>query len=305
MALEANSGVAAAKRVSVMVGSRSVPLLASRPEVDGARSPWNGLIVEKHRVGAIEVPEHEHPTFCLHLQTSGPVAMDWRSFGKTGHVRSGAGSLIMIAPGTRDSLLWHGPSQRIVASVEPALLTQAAEQIGVRGKWDFENRWTFEDEQLRLLLTEMEREMSAGWAMGSLYGDLLGMSLSIALIRKYGNIAAAPALMKGGLSRPALRDVLGYVEANLERDIRLEELAAVAGLSTFHFARSFRVSVGVTPHQYISNLRVERAKDLLMKPEWSVQQVASAVGFVSASHFAKVFRGVMGVSPTEWRLDRS
>jgi AraC family transcriptional regulator len=293
--------VSAAKRVSVLVGSRSVPLLSSRPEVDSARSPWNGLILEKHRVGAIEVPEHEHPTFCLHLQTSGPIEMDWHSAGKSGHVRSGAGSLIMIAPGTRDSLLWHGASQRIVASVDPALLTQAAEQIGLRGRWDFENQWSFQDEQLRLLLTEMEREMSTGWMMGPLYGDLLGMSLSIALIKKYGHATTLPPPIKGGLSHPSLRQVLAYIEANLESDIRLEDLASVAGLSTFHFARSFRTSSGITPHQYIVNMRVQRAKTLLLKPEWSVQQIASAVGIGNASQFAKLFRAATGVSPTLWR----
>jgi AraC-like DNA-binding protein len=87
------------QRVSVMVGDRSVPLLPGRPLTHSAQSPWTGIILEKHRVGAVEIPEHEHHTFCLHLQTSGPVEMDWHSQGRTGRLNTGAGNLIFLTPG--------------------------------------------------------------------------------------------------------------------------------------------------------------------------------------------------------------
>jgi AraC family transcriptional regulator len=292
---------AMSKRVSVLIGNRSVPLLPGSPVMDSSASPWVGLNLERHRLGAIEIPEHEHRTLCLHLQTSGPVAMDWQSAGRSGHVRSDAGSLILLAPGTRDSLLWHGPSQRLVVSVEPALLTQAADQLDLKTHHDFENRWSLQDDQLRLLMTEMDREMTSGWQMGSLYGDLMAMSLSIALVKKYNHFATIPAPMRGGLSRANLRNVMAYIDANLERDLRLEELAAVAGISVFHFARSFRESLGQTPHQYIVQKRIQQAKLLLARPEWSMGQIASAVGLTSAGRFAKIFRAVTGASPTEWR----
>lgn len=290
-----------AKRVSVLVGTRSVPLLPGRPLIDNSRSPWTGLVMEKHRLGAVAIPVHEHDTFCLHLQTSGPVEMDWHSSGRSGRVHSGVGNLIFLSPGTRDSMLWHGSSQRIVTSIQPALLRQAAEQMELKGLYDFENQWSFQDEQLRLLLTEMDREMAAGWPMGALYGDLLGMSLSIALLRKYGQTSSALVPIKGGLSQPRLKQLLAYIEENLNREIRLQDLADLARLSAFHFARSFRQSVGATPHQYIVQRRVQRARELLLRPEWSIEQVASATGFAGASQFSRVFRQSVGVSPTEWR----
>lgn len=289
------------KRVSVLVGARSVPLLPGRPLTDSSRSPWSGLVMEKHRVGAVEIPVHEHDTFCLHLQTSGPVEMDWNSSGRSGRIRSGAGNLIFLTPGTRDSLLWHGPSQRIVTSLQPSLLRQAAEQMELKGLCDFENQWSFQDEQLQLLLSEMDRETAAGWPMGSLYGDLLGMSLSIALIRKYGHTSSPLVPLKGGLSQPRVKQVLAYIEEHLDHELRLQELSALAGLSPFHFARSFRQSVGATPHQYILQRRVQHAKELLLRPEWSIEQVASATGFAGASQFSRVFRQSAGATPTEWR----
>jgi AraC family transcriptional regulator len=289
------------RRVSVIVGPRSVPLFPSQPLIDSGASPWRGLVLEKHHVGAIAIPTHEHDTFCLHLQTSDPVAMDWSSGGHHGHLTTGPGNLILLAPGTRDSIVWHGASDRIVASIDPGLLHQAAEQLEIKGTCEFQNRWSFQDEQLRLLLTEMEREMNSGWAMGQLYGDLLGMSLSVALIRKYGETSSLPMPLRGGLSRSDLRKVQAYIDEHLAQDIRLHHLAEVTGLSIFHFARSFRESTGVTPHQYVLHRRIEKAKLLLRRPEWTVQQIASATGFTDASRFAKTFRRSTGASPGVWR----
>lgn len=289
------------KRVSVLIGSRPVPLFPSHPVMGSKHSPWAGLILERHHHGTVAIPEHDHATFCLHLQTSRTAAMDWHSSGKTGHVRSGAGNLIFLVPGTRDSLLWHGHSQRIVASIDPSLLRDAAEQIGLRSLCDFETCWSFEDKQLAHLLTEMDREMASSWAMGSLYGELLSMSLSIALIKKYGRVSSVSVPLRGGLSRPRLKQVRDYIDENLHRDLRLKDIAALAGLSLFHFARSFRESSGVTLHQYIVQRRVDRAKLLLLKPEWTIEQVASASGFSGGSQFSRIFRQTTGATPRTWR----
>jgi AraC family transcriptional regulator len=61
----------AAKRVSVLVGGHAVPLLPGHPVMDSAHSPWAGLFLETHHLSAVVIPEHEHATFCLHLQTTG------------------------------------------------------------------------------------------------------------------------------------------------------------------------------------------------------------------------------------------
>ena len=290
-------------RVSVMVGDRSVPLLPGNPIIHSANAPtpWTGLILEKHRVGAVEIPEHEHHTFCLHLQTSGPVEMDWHSHGRSDHLNTSAGNLIFLTPGTRDSLLWYGPSQRIVASIDPSILVKAATQLELNQLPDFDNLWSFQDDQLRLLLTEMEREVTSGSATGPLYGDLLGLSLSVVLIRKYGHAPATPALHKGGISKPRLKHVIDYIATNLSSEIRLEDLASIAGLSVFHFARAFRESTGVTPHQYVLQRRVDTVKTLLRSRDWNLEAIASAAGFADASHLTKAFRRNTGTTPTTWR----
>jgi AraC family transcriptional regulator len=278
-----------------------VPLLPGRPIRDSTQSPWSGVYIEEHNLGAVFIPEHEHATFLLHLQLNELVRMDWHSSGRTGRQITGAGNLIFLTPGTRDHLLFHGPSRRIVISVDPALIRQRADDLELKCVPEFDNRWAFQDEQLRLLISEMEREMSSGWAMGSLYGDSLSTAFTIALVKKCGEAVLGSPQFKGGLSPSRLRRVLSYMHENFRRDIRLSELANIAGLSDYHFARSFRQTTGATPHQYLSQIRINHAKSLLLRRHWTVLQIAGAVGFADASRLSKVFRANTGVSPAEWR----
>ena len=107
-------------------------------------------------------------------------------------------------------------------SVDPVLIKQGADDLDLKGLPDFANRWAFQDEQLRLLITEMEREMSTGWARGSLYGDSLSTALVIALIKKCAKPALPCPQLKGGLSPGRLRRVTAYIHENFQRDIRLQ-----------------------------------------------------------------------------------
>jgi AraC family transcriptional regulator len=289
------------RRISVVANNEVVPLFSGSPMRDSRFSPWNGLVVETHSVGAIEVPEHQHPTLCLHLQTKGQVEMQWSCDGKEDKQTMSAGSLILLKPGAKDTLKLSRPSYRTIVSIEEPLLSRASTELEMRGELSFQNRWIFEDKQLRLLLMEIEREMEENWIMGPLYGDLLGMSLSLALVKKYGHVALPRQHAQGGLSRARLLRVLDYINDNSHRDVRLSELAEVAETSRFHFARLFRECMGVPPHQYLMQQRIEKAKLLLRTPRHNVNRVAAATGFTNASHFAKAFRRIVGVSPSDWK----
>ena len=288
------------RRISVIRNEKIVPLFPAWPVKNSAGSPLSGMIIETHSLGAIEVPEHEHSSFCLHLQTSGPVEMEWWSEGKHGRESHGPGSMILVTPGTRDKARWNRPSQRVVLSIDESYLLRAAQELG-KGHLAFENQWAFENRQLYFLVTELRREMETGWETGPLYGDHLGMALSIALIRNYGRDANGSAVPKGGISRVRLRRVLDYIAANAHEEITLDDLARVANMSRFHFARQFRSSTGVPPHRYVMDQRLQAAKALLRLDNRSVSDIAYETGFKTPSHFTRLFRRYVGVTPSEWK----
>jgi AraC family transcriptional regulator len=98
-----------------------------------------------------------------------------------------------------------------------------------------------------------------------------------------------------------LRRIKELVDAKMEDDLGLDEMAKSVGLSTAHFARMFRKSTGETPHQFVLRQRIERAKTMLRSPDARVLDVDVACGFKTQQHFAQVFRDVCKVSPTEYR----
>jgi AraC family transcriptional regulator len=296
-----SSQVTDLRRLLVRAGDRRVPLFQEKPLFDSQQSPWTGLIVEGYQHQACEIPVHDHETLCLHFQTSREVELEWFHSGRTGRVPSVLGNMMLLPAGTRDSVIWHGGTQRVVTAIEPALLKDVATQMELKGLCEFDLCWAFQDEQLGSLLKEMRRETKAGWPMGGLYGDLLGMALSVVLIRKYGKLSNYIPNLKGGLSRHHMKLVMAYIDENLERDIRLQELAGLTALSQFHFARSFRETSGDTPYQYILQRRIQRAKHLLMKTNTSIADVAKVTGFSNSSQFARMFKKMVGQAPLSWR----
>jgi transcriptional regulator of acetoin/glycerol metabolism len=105
----------------------------------------------------------------------------------------------------------------------------------------------------------------------------------------------------GGLSPGSMRRVREYVEMHLGESIDLSMLAGVAGLSVHHFARQFKQSSGVTPHVYITQRRVERAQEMLVKTDLPLAEIAFAVGFFDQGHLARHFRHMLGTTPREFR----
>jgi AraC-like DNA-binding protein len=98
-----------------------------------------------------------------------------------------------------------------------------------------------------------------------------------------------------------VRRVREYVEVHFGESIDLSLLAGVAGLSVHHFARQFKQSAGVTPHLYLTQKRVERAREMLVQTDLSLAEIANAVGFFDQGHLARHFRQMVGTTPREFR----
>jgi transcriptional regulator GlxA family with amidase domain len=117
-------------------------------------------------------------------------------------------------------------------------------------------------------------------------------------------IAAAVRLhmpARGGLPPRALRRIREYVTAHLEENISIQALAAIVGLSMYHFARAFKQSEGVTPHRFLLQCRVRRAQELLAGTELPLSEIALVAGFSDQSHCARRFREFVGVTPSRYR----
>jgi transcriptional regulator GlxA family with amidase domain len=113
--------------------------------------------------------------------------------------------------------------------------------------------------------------------------------------------AQLPALMRGGLTPKKHRRVREHIEAHLEHRISIQDLAGIAGLSMHHFARAFKRSEGVSPHNYLLHRRIQRARALLASTDVAISVIAVACGFSDQSHCARRFKERVGVTPARYR----
>lgn len=156
---------------------------------------------------------------------------------------------------------------------------------------------TFPDPLLSQLMRTLAEEIRDG-DVDRLLADSLIAALVMRVGQRFGT--AAPA-RSPDLPRPRLRRVLDYIEAHLEQDLTLAELAGVACLSPSHFSRAFKLALGTGPHRYTVQRRVERAKELLRHTGNGLAGIAAATGFADQSHFTAAFRREVGVTPGRFR----
>ena len=116
---------------------------------------------------------------------------------------------------------------------------------------------------------------------------------------------AAVLTARPGLAPWQIRRVLTYIDANLDTSIMNRDLAAIAGLSVFHFNVTFRNSVGDSPHEYLIRRRVERAQGLMLSTEKPLSEIAAECGLADQAHLTRLFRRIAGESPAAWRRARS
>lgn len=242
-------------------------------------------------VGYDALPDHR-----IKLHIGGPVAGACRlhNFLYT------RGDLDILPAGITD--VWHeeAPSTSVVVRMPPVLLKRTAEEMGLPPERAvLDQRHQFRDARIEHVAWALDAERRAGFPNGRLYTDSLGTALAVQLLA--GQEAAAGAASTQGLTRPQLRRVTEFIEANLDGDLSLAALADIAGLSASHLKTQFKRSIGLPVHEYVVHRRVDRARGLLLRSEMPASMVALESGFSHQSHMARCMRRVLGVTPGEVR----
>jgi AraC family transcriptional regulator len=134
-----------------------------------------------------------------------------------------------------------------------------------------------------------------------LFVEHVGYAVCAHIAQAYGGMRPGSMTRRGGLAAWQARRAKEMLTANLNGAIALADIARECRLSVGHFSRAFRQSMGVAPHSWLLNRRVELAKDLLRDREAALSQVALRCGFADQSHFTRVFTRRAGVSPGAWR----
>ncbi|MDR7142151.1 AraC family transcriptional regulator [Rhizobium sp. BE258] len=173
--------------------------------------------------------------------------------------------------------------RRLMEDIDPSRLADA--------------RLLFHDERVMALANLIGAECLNQQPLHDLYGDGLCLSLIIDVLK----LTKAQPRKRSKLATWQLRRTTDFIEQNCLRNIRLEELANLTGLSQSHFSHAFKASTGIAPHQWQTNARVEKAKRLLLQGDFSLPAIAADTGFSDQAHFTRVFRKTTGATPALWK----
>lgn len=181
--------------------------------------------------------------------------------------------------------------------VHPTLLQNAATEVAGREKGlPFFPTPLVTDKHLKKLVLESCIALEDATASVLEQESRVLNTLAQLLIRYAEN---SPTLQPLGWERQPVKRVRDYLEDNYAENVSLEQLASIACLSPFHLSRVFRKEVGLPPHAYQTQVRVNRAKTLLSRG-WSIGRVALEIGFASQSHFGLHFKQRVGVTPGQY-----
>jgi AraC family transcriptional regulator len=267
-----------------------------------AAQAWPGLRVERYQLEAMEMPAHfhEHHLLLLH-QGSQPVRSRRRTGSQVEEAEFRAGDAGLYPGGEYGPLAWDGPTDIIHLHLDAHLLEARARQSLDLTHFALRDRFRFEDGLLSQLGRQLLLAAGTETTLGQLYVESLATALTYHLIEHHATYERRIGGTGARLSAAVLARLDAYLEASCEQPITLEQLAYLANLSVFHFARRFKLTTGRAPYQYVLEWKIRRAQQLLRAGELPIAAVGDALGFASPTHFSAAFKRAVGQSPREFQ----
>ncbi len=272
-----------------------------------ASSGWDSLHIELHQQPKFEVAEHQHTMHVIACglpnapEDRGLVGERWLA-GKQETERRQLGDIAIIPAGISHRCNWNTTVQFGILAIEHSLLQQIGQDWINPDRIELRPQFMRErDDLIQGIFTTLSAELEASGIGSNLLVDSLKTTLAIHLLRNYCTTLPRLSSYADGLSAAKLALVKDYINSHLDQDLKLTELSAIVQISPYHFLRLFKKNLGITPHQYILQCRLDRAKYLLRSSNLDIAQIALRVGFCDASHLNRYFKNSLGMTLNQWR----
>lgn len=263
---------------------------------------WPGLRIHRAHVKPGRMLEHANPFHEINVSLGGRLTTERHSAtGRRVFNHSSKNNLCITPAGQSISAYWDRPIDNLGISLDKDFATNAALENGFSTNFEFMEINSQSDRLMQSIGLSLLDISATDSPVDRLYADSLINSLTLHLLANYSTAKTEKHTETGGLSGYKFRCVTEYLEAHLDDDISLNEIAAIADLSPSHFSRAFRKTTGQSPIQYLMQRRLERAKELLALPNIPLVEVGLLSGFKNQSHFSTLFRKYTHLTPRNWR----
>jgi AraC family transcriptional regulator len=266
---------------------------------------WDSALVGHHRIPKGERPETVSDQHVLWLWTTSLSSEYLGPGGRFVRCSKGPGAITVTPVGLQPTLHSYTDAEAISCALNANFVGNLLSELERRPTAEFIFRPNLQDSAIPRLIKLLLEEARAGAPSGKVYTDSLTHALAIRYVqlgervwheKVHSTVSALPPHV--------LKRVLERIEHSFQSEISLASLAQEAGYSRGHFLKMFRASMGMTPHRYVLQRRVEHARSLLKRREISIIDVAAGCGFSSQAHLTQVFRQHLGVTPGDYRRNR-
>ena len=263
---------------------------------------WKSFVIERRTILPGEKPELNLQHHFLILW-DGHVAEGEIAFrgGRFAPFKKYPNTVTTCPPGIRPAVRSQSRQEVIVGALHPDFIRGIEEELDNRPSGTFQQLYGTNDPDLRNLLFLLLKESETGGRYGTLYAESLMAALATRLLYA-ARLKKLPANTgESPLPRRPLRRVLERMEASLSANLDLAALAAETSYSRAHFLRMFRAATGQTPHRYLMELRLGRARALIASGSMPLIDIAATCGFSNHAHLTTAFRSRFGVAPSAYR----
>jgi AraC family transcriptional regulator len=258
----------------------------------GWRSP---LVFEIHRMSNHEYGEHRTLGHQLMINLAGSVRLGWLEDGRRCESEFGHEQMCIQSDGDTNAPRWQGDLTFATASIQPAMIESVLESRAPSSGDVFPKQHCVAAKTPAAFARALACELLS--PTEPLYAQTLSLAFVLHLLAGHGRVVGRKHLApKGKLGALQLRTVIELAHAQLADGLTLELMARAAGYSPFQFARLFKATTGLAPHQFVRSLRLERSCRLL-DDQHDVADVALRTGFYDQAHFTNAFRNEFGVTP--------
>ncbi|MDX2272795.1 MAG: AraC family transcriptional regulator [Cyanobacteriota bacterium] len=253
------------------------------------------FVFEVHRLSPTEVTEHDIEGHHLLINLGQSVRCGWQTGGRRYESTFPLTGICLQSHGETNASFWQDEMRVAVIAISPKFIKTILSDRTPAAIDTFVEQHCIQDgiayHHARTLAAELVTPNEP------LYAESLCLSLTLHLLTAYSGKAGKPLIPKGKLSAIQLRAAIDLAQTQLGNELTLDQLASAVNISPFRFTRLFKNTTGVSPHQFILRLRLERAKRLLLMRQLSLMEIAQAVGFFDQAHFTNTFRRAFGMTP--------
>ncbi len=268
------------------------------------KAGWENITLEHHFVDSVwETPNIEYAQHTIVIHLNNKTNLERKLGDRRQNYNMSTGDIAVIPANINNCAVNKNECEGLFLALNPQVVAQIAYETIDPNSVELKPTFIQSDPLIYHLGLALKSELETDYFGSRTYVESLTTALAAHVVAKYSTRKLKLDRYDDGLSRYSLRQALSYINDNLHSNLKIAEIAIVVGMSPYYFSRLFRQSMGASPHEYLTQRRLEVAKQMLKKTNLPIIDITAEVGFDSQSHFITLFKKHIGTTPLKYRKE--